>query len=149
MGAFGLNRRFASCACGHPPAAHLNGGCFCGCTRLRPAHSEPASPTTPLAPTRRPKHRSGNADPLPPPPLEQFLAYVQFHLTESEMSQLYRRLAAHKSRALPPRDKPVPMHALRAILARDFEEGEIVRFLSAMRARKAEGRSLLDGRKFV
>jgi hypothetical protein len=144
MGSHGANRRFAGCpSCGHPLAAHMGGGCYCGCrvraTRSKPSGAPP-SWTAPVPAVRRAK----KASPPPPPksPLEQLIEFAQFQMSEADATQLLIRLAEARSvRVNVPKKNPWAL--LREVATTHYTRDEIARYVAALRSRKAAGAALI------
>jgi hypothetical protein len=144
MGSFGVNRRFAGCpTCGHPLAAHMGGGFYCGCRGRAP---RPASSRGPVSnPATNPKPRR-IAKPSPPPrpksPTEQLLEFAQLQMSEPDTTQLLIRLADARSVHInPPKRNPWPL--LRQIAEENYTRAEISKYLQVLRDRKASDAPLI------
>lgn len=152
MGAFGANRRFATCgSCGHPLAAHI-GGCYCGC-RGRPTNTRPgpvassSSGTNSGANARRRRRviAKTSAAPPPKPPIEAFLEFVQYHFTGEQATQLLLRLA--NQRKVNVRANEKPWVQLRELVRDHYTQQEIEGYLRALRKRKEDGVPLIQWRR--
>jgi uncharacterized Zn finger protein (UPF0148 family) len=144
---FMSNRHFALCSrCGHPLLAHLGGPCHCGCRGRATYPSSSAriadAPKATRAQTK--KRRRPRSSPTVPKSiprntaLDDFMAFVQYHLSHNELDQLTRRIANAEGVAVAPTAE-YPAPRLRKLLREHCSDEDISKYLDALKARKATG----------
>ncbi|NUT56037.1 MAG: hypothetical protein HOQ03_08660 [Thermoleophilia bacterium] len=149
--AYGVNRRFVNCGCGHPIAAH-DPTCHCGCTGagigarrrgLNAAEIEAQLRSPRLAKqrervakkTRRPAPASTARD--------EFLSFVALRLTVHDQNRLLRKLAWWKGVSVDVGKEPI--RELRRFTSLWLTDGEAQKFLRVLRARRKSGDQLIQG----